>query len=183
MLSLCLRYSLERPRNDGVFAMLGVRFATISTLQLAGAIAAFADVPAPISAPGLSVVAQVHAEGAQIYECKTSATGNLAWQFREPIASLFEDGQTIGKHFAGPQWSIGGDSLKGKVAAKAPGANVGDVPLLRLDVIERQGNGRISGVTTIQRINTLGGNLEGPCDKIGAFRSVAYSADYVFLKK
>jgi Protein of unknown function (DUF3455) len=33
------------------------------------------------------------------------------------------------------------------------------------------------------RINTIGGYLEGACDNIGALHSVAYSADYVFLKK
>jgi hypothetical protein len=35
----------------------------------------------------------------------------------------------------------------------------------------------------VQRINTIGGKLEGACDKAGAFKSAPYSADYVFLHK
>jgi hypothetical protein len=34
----------------------------------------------------------------------------------------------------------------------------------------------------VQRINTQGGKLEGPCDKAGALQSAGYAADYVFLK-
>ncbi len=40
-----------------------------------------------------------------------------------------------------------------------------------------------AGVTTVQRINTVGGKLEGACDKAGTFKSAPYSADYVFLRK
>jgi hypothetical protein len=36
---------------------------------------------------------------------------------------------------------------------------------------------------TIQRLNTQGGQLSGECDTAGAFKSVPYSADYVFLRK
>jgi len=35
----------------------------------------------------------------------------------------------------------------------------------------------------VQRINTVGGKLEGACDKAGTYRNVPYSADYVFLRK
>jgi hypothetical protein len=48
-------------------------------------------VPGDIAAPGETVVATMHAEGAQVYECKTDAGGRLAWQFREPIATLLVD--------------------------------------------------------------------------------------------
>jgi hypothetical protein len=41
----------------------------------------------------------------------------------------------------------------------------------------------LSGITTVQRINTQGGKLDGACDKAGATRSAPYSADYVFLRK
>ena len=58
--------------------------------------------PDAIVAPGETLVAMFHAEGAQVYECKASADGKLAWQFREPIATLFLDGKTVGRHYAGP---------------------------------------------------------------------------------
>ena len=64
--------------------------------------AASAQVPDAIAAPGETVVATLHAEGAQVYECKADAGGKLAWQFREPIATLLLDGKTVGRHYAGP---------------------------------------------------------------------------------
>ncbi len=47
----------------------------------------------------------------------------------------------------------------------------------------RRGTGILSGVTTVQRINTIGGKLDGACYKAGTYSSVPYSADYVFLRK
>jgi len=45
-----------------------------------------AQVPAVLAAPGEAVVATIHAEGAQIYECKVDSDGKATWLFREPIA-------------------------------------------------------------------------------------------------
>jgi hypothetical protein len=61
-----------------------------------------APVPDAIAAPGETVVATFHAEGAQVYDCKPDASGKLAWQLREPIATLLRDGVTMGRHYAGP---------------------------------------------------------------------------------
>jgi hypothetical protein len=141
-----------------------------------------AQTPAAIDAPGQRVVATLHAEGAQVYECQADAQGKLAWQIREPIATLFLDGRTIGRHYAGPTWEYAdGSMVVGKVVGIAFGATPNDVPWLRLEVVERRGNGMLSGVTTVQRINTKGGSAQGPCDHTGIYLSVPYSADYVFL--
>jgi hypothetical protein len=149
-----------------------------------GANPALAQVPEPIAAPGESVVATFHAEGAQIYDCKADAGGKLAWVFREPIATLLRDGATVGRHYAGPNWeTIDGSVVTGKAVANAPGSSQGDIPWLKLDVIARRGAGTLAAVTTVQRINTRGGVASGACDKAGGFLSVPYSADYVFLKK
>jgi hypothetical protein len=140
--------------------------------------------PDAIAAPGETVVLTVHAEGAQVYECKAAADGKLAWAFREPIATLFADGKTIGRHYAGPNWEhIDGSAVVGKVSANAPGATADDIAWLKLQVTASRGSGVLSGVTTVQRINTKGGKLEGACEKVGSFKSAPYSADYVFLKK
>jgi hypothetical protein len=64
-----------------------------------------------------------------------------------------------------------------------PGTTGGDIPLLKLEVTTQRGSGQLSGVTTVQRLNTKGGVAEGACDRAGAFLSVPYSADYVFLRK
>ncbi len=137
-----------------------------------------------IAAPGEAVVAVVHAEGLQIYECKADTSGKLVWQFREPVATLMEDGKTVGVHYAGPQWRLAdGSSIAGKVAGRASGATANDIPLLKLDVASRQGAGRLADVTTIQRLNTKGGVAEGACAAHGMFLNVPYSADYAFLRK
>jgi len=145
---------------------------------------AHAQVPAAIAAPGETIVATWHAEGAQVYECKAGPDGKLAWAFREPIATLLSDSKTVGRHYAGPNWEhMDGSAVVGKVAANAPGATPKDIPLLKLDVVSSRGSGALSGVTTVQRVNTMGGRHEGACDKAGAFHSAPYAADYVFLKK
>ena len=155
-----------------------------SLLGIGIASAAQAQVPAAIAAPGETTVATWHAEGAQVYECKAGADGKLAWAFREPIATLLLDGKTIGRHYAGPNWEhMDGSAVVAKVAGNAPGAAAKDIPWLKLEVVASRGNGALSGVTTVQRINTQGGRHEGACDKAGAFYSAPYAADYVFLRK
>jgi hypothetical protein len=137
-----------------------------------------------ISVDGETLVATLHAEGAQIYECKANSANALVWQFREPVATLFENGKTVGRHYAGPHWElIDGSIVAARVAARAPGASSSDIPLLKLEVTQRSGDGRLSGLTTIQRINTRGGIAEGACGDAGSFLSVPYSADYTFFKK
>jgi hypothetical protein len=146
--------------------------------------AAAAPVPDAIAARGETPVATFHAEGAQIYDCKADASGKLAWQAREPIATLLRDGVTVGRHYAGPNWEVGdGGAVTGKVVASAPGTTSGDIPWLKLEVVSHRGSGTLTGATTVQRINTHGGALSGPCDRAGAYFSAPYSADYVFLRK
>jgi hypothetical protein len=140
-----------------------------------------AEMPDAIVAAG-TVVLQAHAVGAQIYECKADAGGRSVWQFREPIASLFVDGKTVGQHFAGPSWQVQGSMVVGKTSGKAPGATAKDIPWLKLDVVEHHGDGPLKNVSVVQRINTSGGNLDGACDKAGDLRAEPYAADYVFVK-
>jgi Protein of unknown function (DUF3455) len=152
-------------------------------LSLPLSAAARAEVPAAVAAPGQALVATLHAEGAQIYECKADASGKLAWQFREPIAALIDSGKTVGRHYAGPTWELAdGSAVVGKVAGRAPGATAKDIPLLKLEATQQKGSGLLSGIATIQRLNTRGGVAEGPCERAGALLSVPYSADYTFLR-
>ena len=143
-----------------------------------------AQVPPELAAPGEAAVAIIHAEGAQIYECNADKGGKVTWQFREPIATLLLNGKTIGRHYAGPTWELtDGSAVTGKAVSNAPGATAVDIPWLKLDVVNHQGNGLLSNVTTVQRINTRGGVAQGTCDQRGSFLSVPYSADYSFLSK
>jgi hypothetical protein len=144
-----------------------------------------AEMPEAIAVSGETLVMTLHAEGAQVYECRIeAASGRLVWQFREPIATLFKGSETVGRHYAGPHWELAdGSAVVATVAGRAPGANANDIPLLKLDVSARRGTGQLSDVATIQRLNTKGGAAYGPCPTAGEFRSVPYSADYAFYSK
>ena len=163
---------------------IGAATAALMLLTATGALAAEAALPDAIQAKGETAVITLHAEGAQVYECKAGSDGKLAWAFREPIATLFDGGKTVGRHYAGPNWEhADGSAVAGKAIGNAPGTTAADIPWLKLEVASRRGSGVLTPVTTVQRINTHGGKLDGACDKAGSFRSAPYDADYVFLRK
>ena len=146
--------------------------------------AAQTAIPDAIAAKGETVALSVHAEGAQVYDCKAGEGGKLAWQFREPVATLIENGKTVGRHYVGPTWELAdGSRVAGKLIARANGATAKDIPWLKLEAVNGQGAGALAGVTAIQRINTRGGQYDGACDKAGDTYAAPYAADYVFLKK
>jgi hypothetical protein len=157
--------------------------AAVALLATTAFNAAAGDPHDAIAAKGEAAILQFHAVGAQIYECKAEANGVLGWRFREPIAALFADGKTVGRHYAGPTWEVGGSAVVGKAVARAPGATPRDIPWLKLDIIDRRGDGPLKEATTVQRIDTAGGGFDGACDKEGDLRAEPYAADYVFLKK
>ena len=157
---------------------------TFTFVLLALGTKALAQVPDAIAAaPGEAPMVTIHAEGAQIYECKVDAGGKLASQFREPIAALLIDGRTVGRHYAGPSWELADSSfVNAKIAGRVPGSTAKDIPLLKLEVTSQRGAGELTA-STIQRINTKGGVAEGACEQAGSFLAVLYSADYVFLRR
>jgi hypothetical protein len=174
-------------KRRGSIAMKLLNAAALAVLLLSGSLVSVpAQTPLPdaIAAPEEAVVTTLHAEGAQVYDCKSGGDGKLGWAFREPIATLMADGKTVGRHYAGPNWEYSdGSAVTGKAIGNAPGATPNDIPWLKLAVVSQRGNGVLTGITTVQRINTHGGKLDGACDKPGATRSAPYSADYVFLRK
>ena len=142
-----------------------------------------AQVPAAVAAPGETQVATFQGEGAQIYESEAGSDGKLGWVFREPIATLLLGAKTVGRHYAGPTWEdVDGSAVTGKAVGNSPGATVNDIPWLKLDAVSHRGSGTLANITTVQRLDTHGGAADGPCDKAGTFRSVPYSATYVFLR-
>ena len=155
-----------------------------AALGLGAMPSASAGLPASIAAAGETEVATFHAEGAQIYECKLANDGKLAWQFREPIATLLLDGKTVGRHYAGPSWEyMDGSAVTAKPIGNAPGSTSADIPWLKLEITAHRGTGALSGATTVQRINTRGGVATGACEQPGSYRSAPYGADYIFLRK
>lgn len=163
----------------GAFSLLSLTIAAICNGS-----AAMAQVPAAVDVPGAKTIATFEGVGAQVYECKAGSDGKLAWSFREPIAALIDKGKTVGRHYGGPTWEdVDSSKIVGKASGNAPGTTASDIPWLKLDVVKHSGRGILSKVTTIQRLDTQGGALSGACDKAGDFKSVAYTATYVFLQK
>jgi hypothetical protein len=143
----------------------------------------------PVSAPvafGLAAdraILIAQGAGAQIYECKANAGGELNWAFREPVATLVVGSLTIGRHYAGPTWELtAGDVVTARQSATAPGDAPGDIPILKLDVVKHSGDGILKDAKLVLRLNTHGGLLKGECPKAGELRAEPYSAEYAFLR-
>jgi hypothetical protein len=119
-------------------------------------------IPDNLKAPaGATLVLQAHAAGDQIYVCDGSS-----WTFSRPDAKLFdESGKQIGSHFAGPTWEYSdGSRVIGKAIANAT-PDSDSIPWLLLEAKAHEGNGLLSSITTIQRIETKGGTAPAQgCD-------------------
>jgi hypothetical protein len=159
------------------------------TLALMGSLATAAqaegvqNLPATIAVKAGVPVAQLKAAGAQIYVCAKNAAGALNWTFREPVATLLEEGKTVGRHFAGPTWEfVDGSGVVGELVSKAPGTTAKDIPWLKLSVKEPPKSGLVAGATSVLRIDTKGGVFEGACDSEGELHSEPYAATYIFVK-
>jgi hypothetical protein len=159
-------------------------FGGLAALAVAAAPAlAPAQVAPPAFGAGRTTVERLHAEGLQIYECKAGAAGRLAWSFREPIAALFKDGESVGRHYAGPRWALNDGALvRGALVSSEPGRTPDDSPWLNLSLVENNHVGALKDATLVLRLDTHGGVLTGACPVAGALRSVPYTADYVFMR-
>ena len=135
---------MSSPKNSLIKPSL-IKNAALTAIFLIGSLAgatAQTAIPDAIAAPGETAILKLHAEGAQVYECKTGTDGALTWTFREPIATLFQDGKTVGRHYAGPNWEVSdGSAVVGQVAGNAPGSVAMDIPWLKLTVTSKRGNG------------------------------------------
>ncbi|MDB6065443.1 MAG: hypothetical protein JWR26_1651 [Pedosphaera sp.] len=127
------------------------------------------------------------AKGVQIYECrarKDDAT-QYEWVLKAPEADLFDArGKKIGRHFGGPTWESGdGSKVVGEVKGSEPSTDVNAIPWLLLSAKKHEGSGVFSRVTSIQRLETVGGKAPaGGCDQssMGKELRVPYSAVYYF---
>ena len=156
-------------------------------LQATGQESARPDVPDKIKAPaGEQIVLKTHASGSQIYVCQQGADGKIAWTLKAPEAELRdEQGKIIGHHSAGPSWKHNdGSEVTGKAVARADAPTPDAIPWLLINVVSHSGSGVLAAVTTIQRINTKGGQpppaAECGVSKQNAEVKVPYTADYHF---
>jgi hypothetical protein len=127
------------------------------------------------------------AVGVQIYECKV-VDGKPSWAFVAPEADLFDaSGRRVGKHYAGPSWeSDDGSKIVGSLKGRADAPRPGAIPHLLIATKADAKPGVFANVTSLQRINTLGGVApSAPCAAADAGKQVRvyYSADYQYFTK
>jgi Protein of unknown function (DUF3455) len=139
------------------------------------------------------------AKGLQIYTCKAKAEPSTGystayekpayeWTLKAPSAELFDDqGQLVGKHYAGPTWEMQKDHslVVGAVSAKANSPQAGAIPWLLLKAKSHQGEGLLSSVSWVQRLDTVGGKAPATgCDQArqDAEVQVPYTASYYFYR-
>ncbi len=154
----------------------------------------YINIPADIKDPADVFSLSVMAIGVQIYKAKEVAPGQFEWAFKAPEAELFDsNGLLVGRHFlddvnGGPAWVLNDGS---KVVANTAKEVVkrheveNSIPWLRLPKKENKGNGALSQINSIQRLQTLGGKPPlAPPDKSqeGKELRVYYTATYYFNK-
>lgn len=130
----------------------------------------------------------VPAEGVQIYECRArkDAFDAFEWVFVAPDANLFDArGKTIGQHGAGPYWQANdGSRIVGTLKQRADAPIASAIPWLLLNAKSNGSEGFFSNVTSVQRVNTVGGIAPaGNCarESAGATAHIPYTADYRFF--
>jgi hypothetical protein len=143
------------------------------------------DPPPEIAVPdGNGLAFAFSAVGVQIYTC-TAVNDGYQWVFSAPRADLFDDaGMLAATHFAGPTWQANdGSSVVGqKIAAVTVDPNA--IPWLLLRAASNTGDGSMSNVTFIQRLDTTNGLAPDAagCDanSAGVTAEVGYTANYAF---
>jgi hypothetical protein len=127
--------------------------------------------------------------GTNLYQCRPLLTepGAFAWAFVTPDATLYDDGRPVATHTAAYRWDASGDrsSVTGVIiAARLVGRN--DLPWALFRGIAAAEAGLFAAITSIQRVNTLGGAAPAQgCDAAhgGEETQVPFSADYYFYRR
>lgn len=143
------------------------------------------DALKPAASETLAVI--VAAKGVQIYECRARKEGTgVEWAFVAPDADLFDtNGRPIGRHGAGPYWQArDGSRVVGTLQVRADAPTTGALPWLLLTTKSTGPDGTFGKVTSIQRINTVGGVAPStPCTRelTGTSVRIDYTADYLLF--
>lgn len=149
------------------------------------------NVPDKLKPQGNETLVQVvPAKGVQLYECraKSGEVGGYGWAFVAPVADLFDSsGNKIGRHYAGPHWeSVDGSKISGVVKASAAAPRADAIPWLLLATNNVGAQGAFSNISSVQRVNTVGGVApKSGCSQhtVGTTARVPYMADYYLLAK
>ena len=126
------------------------------------------------------------ATGVHVYECRPNARGGYKWTFVRPDVTLSDDSGSVATQQEPNLWQDSRDrsTVSAVVRASAP-AGGDNLPWTLMAAASHSGTGTFSGVTSVQRVNTVGGVAPGSgCDElsVGTSTNVAFSADYYFYR-
>jgi Protein of unknown function (DUF3455) len=160
--------------------LVAVVFAAVAIRSHSAEPQTLPSVPETLKPPaGEHLRAHAHASGQQIYTCDGSK-----WILSGPDAKLFDEaGRKMGSHFAGPTWRwLDGSEVTGRpISSAAP--NPDSIPWLLLTATGHTGNGVLTNISSIQRLQTKGGKAPAsgcaPSDK-GEQTRISYTAEYYF---
>jgi hypothetical protein len=174
------------PANVTTAFLLVLLVAGCASMQPPTAMVAVPDKLKPGANESLTMI--VPAKGVQIYECRARKDqgGEYEWAFVAPEADLFAArGNRTGRHYAGPHWeATDGSKILGTVKERADTRAAEAIPWLLLAAKSVGPEGAFSKVTSIQRVNTVGGIApRAGCSQAstGALARVNYTADYYFF--
>jgi hypothetical protein len=132
----------------------------------------------------------LQAAGVQVYQCRLARDNpsQHEWAFVAPEADLYNgSGQRVGRHYAGPTWeALDGSRVVGTVKGRLPAKSPDSIPWLLLSARPETPAGAFTKVTSIQRLDTVGGGVpRETCGaaNAGASARVPYSAQYVLYSR
>jgi len=133
---------------------------------------------------GVDPVLRMQGRGVQVFRCEARGTG-YSWVYRLPEADLFDgSGKAVIRHGANFSFEdTDGSRLVGTVIDFDEAPNPNDLRWLLLST-RSFGDGILTGVTYVQRVNTIGGMPPSRCDpgQQNRLLRVDFSADFVFYK-
>jgi len=150
------------------------------------------SVPANLIPSGEREVDRVAARGVRSYECraKQGDPSSASWAYTGAEADLIDaQGKAVGRHTFPPSvWELsdGSKIVGGEVKARADAPVPNADPWILVSARSTGGEGRLSKVTSLQRLNTVGGVAPAmKCDtgSIGSMQRVTFAADFVFFAK
>ena len=164
------------------YRRLSLLAASVAMLWALGS-AASAQVPDAIAAPGRPLSRPSMRRGRRSTSARPMRAASAPGIRSRSRRSLL-DGKTVGRHYAGPKLGARrrqrGD---GRVAARAPGASPKDIPWLKLDVDAAPRHRAAIGCDDRPAHQDEGRHRGGCCERAGAYLSVPYAAEDVFLRK
>ena len=164
---------------------------------LAAGLAGCAGMPENMAPPPLPTAVRVPAghrhaltlrsTGTLNYECRPrpGMSGAYGWVLDAPDAALLHwSGLRVGRYYAGPTAAYrDGSSVTLKLIGSSPD-EAGKLPIQLYQAVRRGGQGELSDVTYVLRLNAIGGEPDTACSvrEVGSGAKTGFSADFLFYR-